>query len=142
VSERQAERSLTLGPNAELVREAFERWNAGDKESLLDNIDPAVEIHVASAEAFGREPYRGHDGYREWLATMADSFDHWEVRPTVFHERGDTVVLLGTMHLRGRLSGVQLDQETGWLVRLRGDKMWYFQAFLNHKEALDAGGIS
>jgi ketosteroid isomerase-like protein len=142
MSERQPERSVTLGPNAELVRQAFERWNTEDRESLLETIDPGVEIHAASAAAFGREPYRGHDGYREWLATMADSFDHWELRPTVFHERGDTVVVLGTMHLRGRMSGVQLDQETGWVVQLREEKMWRFQAFLNHKEALDAGGIS
>jgi ketosteroid isomerase-like protein len=133
---------LTLGPNGELVRNAFERWNAGDKEALLDEIDPAAEIHVASAEAFGREPYRGHAGYREWLATMEDSFDHWELRPTVFHEHGDTVVVLGTMHVRGRISGVVLDQETGWIVRIRDGRMWYFQAFLNHEEALDAGGIS
>jgi ketosteroid isomerase-like protein len=51
-------------------------------------------------------------------------------------------VALGHMHLRGRGSGVELDQETGWLVEVHDGKMTRFQAFLSHEEARAAGGIS
>jgi ketosteroid isomerase-like protein len=51
-------------------------------------------------------------------------------------------VVLGHMHLRGRGSGVELDQQTGWVVDLRNGKMTRFQAFFSHEEALAAGGIS
>jgi ketosteroid isomerase-like protein len=122
--------------NTEIVREAFDRWNKGDRESLLAQIDPDVEIHVPSSLISGGEPYHGHDGYREWTATMEESFEVWEIRPETFEEHGDTVLVLGSMHLRGRGSGVELDQETGWVVDLRDGKMRRFQAFLGHAEAL------
>jgi uncharacterized protein len=128
--------------NAELVRASFERWNSGDTESLLEQIDPDVEIRVASSQLSGGEPYHGHDGYREWIATMKESFEVWEIHPEVFEEHGDAVLVLGHMHLRGRGSGVELDQETGWIVDVRDGRMWRFQAFLSHEEARAAGGIS
>jgi ketosteroid isomerase-like protein len=128
--------------NTELVRDAFERWNTGDRESLLELIDPDVEIRVATSQVSGGAPFRGHDGYREWHATMEDAFEVWEIHPKVFREYGDTVLVLGHMHLRGRGSGVELDQETGWVVDTRDGIMWRFQSFLSHADALAALGIS
>jgi uncharacterized protein len=128
--------------NAELVRAAFERWNRREHESLLEQIDPDVEITVATSQLAGGEPYRGHAGYREWTAAMEESFEVWQINPEVFRERGDDVVVLGQMHLRGRGSGVELDQPAGWVVEVRDGKMTRFQAFLSHEEALSAGGIS
>jgi ketosteroid isomerase-like protein len=75
-----------------------------------------------------------------------DSHDGRELRrlihPEVFREHGDEVLVLGRMHLRGRGSGLDLDQETGWLVEVRDRKMTRFQSFLSHEEALSASGIS
>jgi ketosteroid isomerase-like protein len=61
--------------NADLVRDAFERWNRREHESILQDIDPDVVIDVSSAQLAGGEPYRGHEGYRQWTATMEESFD-------------------------------------------------------------------
>jgi ketosteroid isomerase-like protein len=130
------------GSNAALVRDAFERWNNGERESLLELIDPDVEIRVVSAQLTGVDAFHGHDGYREWHATMEESFEVWQIKPDSFQEVDDRVLALGRMHLRGRGSGVELDQETGWLVDVRDGKMTRFQAFLSHEEALAAGGIS
>jgi ketosteroid isomerase-like protein len=123
--------------NADLVRDAFERWNAGDRESLIETIDPGIEIRAASSQLSGGEPYHGHDGYREWIAAMEESFEVWKIYPEVFEEHGDTVLVLGRMHLRGRGSGVELDQETGWTVQVHEGRMTRFQAFLSHAETRD-----
>jgi ketosteroid isomerase-like protein len=131
-----------MGRNAALVRDSFERWNTGDKESLLDDIHPDVEIRVISAQLSGTGAFHGHDGYREWTATMEESFEEWQILPESFREQGDTVVVLGRMRLRGRGSGIELDQETGWVIDVRDGKMTRLQAFLSHEEALAAGGIS
>jgi ketosteroid isomerase-like protein len=128
--------------NADLVRDAFERWNRREHDLVLREIDPDVEIYVVSAQLLGGGPFRGHDGYREWTAAMEESFDFWQIQPETFREHGDTVVVLGRMHLRGRGSGVELDQETGWVIHVRDGKMIRFQSFLSHEEALAAGGIS
>ncbi len=128
--------------NANLVRDAFERWNSRDHESLLEQIDPDVEIVVSSSQITGGKPYRGHEGYWQWITTMEESFDVWQIYPEEFREHGDVVLVLGHMHVRGRGSGVELDQETGWIVDVRDGKMRRFQAFLSHEEALSACGIS
>jgi ketosteroid isomerase-like protein len=128
--------------NADLVREAFERWNHDDHEWVLERVDSDVVIQVASAQISGGEPYRGHDGYLQWIATMRESFEVWQIAPDSFREHGDNVIVLGSMHLRGRGSGLELDQQTGWIVEIHDGKMTRFQAFLSHEEALAAGGIS
>jgi ketosteroid isomerase-like protein len=124
--------------NADLIRDGWARWNTGDRESLLELIAPDVEIRVASSQVSGGEPYHGHDGYRQWVATLEEAFEVWEIHPETFREHGDAVLVLGYMHLRGRGSGLELDQETGWIVDVRDGLMCRLQAFLSHAEALAA----
>jgi ketosteroid isomerase-like protein len=120
---------------ADLVRVAFEEWNRGEREEFLERVDPDVEIKVASSEVSGGAPYRGHEGYREWVRTMEESFETWELHPETYGEREDAVLVLGRMYLRGRASGVELDQETGWIVDVRGNIMVRLRSFLSHAEA-------
>ena len=125
--------------NSEIVRDAFDWWNE-DRESFIEIVDPDAEISVASSEVTGGRPFRGHEGYRRWIATMEESFEVWELCPQSFDERGDTVLVLGTMCLRGRGSGLELDQETGWLVDVRDGKLLHLRSYLSHAEARDAFG--
>ena len=129
--------------NSELVREAFAEWNTGDREAFLRFVHPEVEINVVSSEVTGGTPFLGYEGYRAWVATMEESFEVWELHPETFEERGDAVVVLGRMHLRGRGSGVELDQEIGWIVDVRDGRMLRLRTFLKHDEALTAAdGLS
>jgi ketosteroid isomerase-like protein len=133
---------LTLGPNAEATRQAFERWNAGDRTPPVDQMDPEIEIHTPIGVAFKGEPFRGHEGAREWLANLDENFDQWELRPEEFREEGDTVLVLGSIHTRGRGSGVVLDQEVGWVLRFRAGRVVRLQTYLDRDEALAASGLS
>ena len=130
---------MTLGPNAEWVRQAFERWNAGDRTAPLERIDPDAEIHPAIGGALQSEPYRGHEGMRAWLDAVDENFETWMLIPEEWHERGDTLVLLGKIHARGRGSGIELDQKIGWVARFRAGKLVYLRTYLDHEEALQAG---
>jgi ketosteroid isomerase-like protein len=121
--------------NADLVREAFEEWNTGERETFLDRLDPEVEINVISLQVTGGAPYRGYDGYRQWIEAMEESFEVWELHPQTFDEHDDSILVLGKMHLRGRGSGVELDQETGWIVDVRAGRMWRLRTFTSHDEA-------
>jgi ketosteroid isomerase-like protein len=123
--------------NAEIVRDAFERWNA-DRQGFIQIVDPEVEISVASSEVTGGVPFRGHEGYRRWIATMEESFEVWELCPQSFEARGDTVLVLGSMCVRGRGSGLELDQETGWLVDVKSGNLHRLRSYLSHAEAREA----
>ena len=128
--------------NAELVREAFEEWNTGQRETFMDRLDPEVEINVISLQVTGGAPYRGYDGYRQWIAAMEESFEVWQLHPRTFEEHDDSILVLGSMHLRGRGSGVELDQETGWIVDVRDGRMWRLRTFTTHDEARDVFELS
>jgi ketosteroid isomerase-like protein len=121
--------------NAELVEEAFAEWNTGEREAFLARVAPDVEINVMSLQVTGGEPYRGHEGYWEWVRTMEESFETWQLRPGSFEESGDKVLVLGTMRLRGRSSGVELDQETGWIIDVHEGIMRRLRTFPTHEQA-------
>jgi ketosteroid isomerase-like protein len=122
------------------MRSAFERWNTGERESLLPEIDPEVELRMASSVLSGQDAYRGHDGYREWIATMEDSFEFWELYPKDFHEEGDRMLVLGSSRLRGRGSGVELNEEMGWVIEFRDHRLLRMEAFRGHALAKQAFG--
>jgi ketosteroid isomerase-like protein len=84
--------------NVERIRRAFERWNAGDREPPLDDFDPDIEIKTTIGDAFRGEPFRGHEGAREWLAGLDENFERWDLIADEFHDQGDAVVVLG--HVR------------------------------------------
>lgn len=120
--------------NAEIVRRAFERWNT-DRDTFIEIVHPEVEISVASTAVTGGVPFRGHDGFRRWVATMEESFEVWELCPQTFEERGESVLVLGSMCVRGRGSGLELDQEVGWIVDLRNGKLLRLRSFMSHDVA-------
>ena len=99
----------TLGDNAVRVQQAIGRWNSGDRTAPLDLIHPDVEIRTGISEAFQGEPFRGHEGTRQWLAALDENFETWRIEMDEFIEKGDVVVVLGSVHWRGRGSGVELD---------------------------------
>jgi ketosteroid isomerase-like protein len=132
---------LALGPNAQWVQEAFERWNAGDRTAPLERIDPDVEIHSVIGGALQSEPYRGHEGVRAWLAGVDENFETWELITDQWHERGETLVVLGRIHARGRGSGIELDQPIAWVADFRDGLLIRLRTFLDHEEALRAGAL-
>ena len=125
----------------ERVREAFDRWNSGDREVDLETIDPEVELHGPLASTQGA-PYRGHEGVRQWLADIDGQFGVWELRVDQWRELEDGRVFgLGSIHARGRGSGVELDQPMAWLFAFRDGKVIRYEAFYDPAEGLRAAGL-
>jgi len=53
----------------------------------------------------------------------------------------DRVVALGRVRLRGKGSGVGVDQPHGWLVEFKDGKVFRFRHFARPQEALEAAGL-
>jgi ketosteroid isomerase-like protein len=129
-------------PNVQTIKRALERWSAGDRTPLLDDIHPEVEIHSAIASAFKGEPYRGYDGAREWLAGLDENFERWDLEVDEIRERGQVAAVLGAIHARGRGSGLELDLPTTLVVEFRDRKVIRLRIFQDRDEALAAAGLS
>jgi ketosteroid isomerase-like protein len=133
---------VTEGPNAARIHAAITRWNGGDRSVPLDEIHPDVEIQTGIGDAFQGEPFRGHAGARQWLASLDENFETWEVIMDEVREQGDTVLVLGSVHARGRGSGIELMQDVGWIYEFEDGRMIRLQTYYDRAQAVAASGLS
>jgi ketosteroid isomerase-like protein len=127
--------------NLRLAKRFFELWNAGVREIDEDLTDPEIELHTPISSTRGT-PYRGYDGVRQWLSDIGDQFEQWSGNVDEFLDLGDGRVLcLGQLHLRGRGSGVEFDQEMAWLLTLRDGRYLRYEVFTGHEEGRRAAGL-
>ena len=73
--------------NVEIVRRSLERWNDGDLEKIIEQVDPEIEWRT-SALYPGVDPvYHGHEGFRQvWR-------DFHEIWQTLTMELRDVVAV-------------------------------------------------
>ena len=94
--------------NVAVVRAAYDAWNRGDLESVLDSLHPDVEWEENPDVYPGLDPvYRGHTGF---LKRQRDAFDAWEwfkVEDQEFIDAGDDVVVFLRAKAKGRHSGLR-----------------------------------
>jgi ketosteroid isomerase-like protein len=127
--------------NLRLIQEAFERWNSGDRKVDLGTIDPEVELHTPLGSTRGA-PYRGHEGFAQWIADIDDQFEDWEVKVREWRHLDDGRLLgLGEIHARGRGSGLELNQPLAWLFAFRDGKVVRYDAFYDEAEGLRVAGL-
>ena len=127
--------------NVEIVRRAFEVLNRRDTEAALPYIDPEVELHSAIIGGAEGNTYRGHEGFRRWMAESDASFAELRGEVEEWRDLGDDVLQIGRVHARGRESGVEIDSPMAWLVTLRGGRIVHARGYLDPQEALEAAGL-
>lgn len=129
--------------NLEAVRQAFDAFNRGDIEGVVEICDPAVEW-FPPAELPGVSAYHGHPGVRQAAADMLDVFGDLRAEPERLIEAGDRVVVLFLWHGHGKGSGVSLDLfgEQATVFTMRNRKATRVQWYVDRSEALEAAGPS
>lgn len=131
------------GENLEIATQMFAWWNLGDHEFMEEAvIDPEIEIHTPLSSTKGT-PYRGRNGARQWISDIDEQFEEWYSRPDEWNDLPDgRVLVLGDLHMRGRESGIELDQPMGWLLTFRDGMLTRYEVFIDHDEARRAAGVS
>jgi ketosteroid isomerase-like protein len=127
--------------NVELVRrfvEAIPRDVKDDVEELLSYIDPEGELYSAIVGGAEGNIYRGHEGFRRWVADSFESFEEVRNEWTEFRDLGNRVLALGHVKARGRGSGMELDSPMGWVFTVGRGKVVKAEGFLSRVEALEA----
>ena len=124
-------------PAETIVRALFAAFAARDADAALPLLDPAVEFWPqATGERSGRtEPYRGHDGFRAYLADVERVWDAFEVEPADWRVAGGGVVCFG--EARGRARGDDVTQRLPviWVFRLRDGRVAYCRVARTAAEA-------
>jgi ketosteroid isomerase-like protein len=128
--------------NVRLVRRAFALVTIpGDPEAMIAASHPDFEMHLVGVAG---EPvyYAGASGIREFFRDVAESWESFRFKATDLHDLGDRVLVLGHVRGCGRLSGVEVDDRWAWIVELREGRAASLRGFLDHREALEAAGLS
>jgi ketosteroid isomerase-like protein len=111
----------------ELIRDVWDRWNAGLREFDLEILDPEVEIH----SGLTGQVFKGATGVRDWTAEIDEQFEAWNISADeIDRQSADRLVVRGAIRARGRQSGIDLDQPVTWTVDLRDGRILRLINFL------------
>lgn len=86
-------------------------------------------------------PFHGHEGILEREQTFQQEWQRWEAVPATVLDLGDRVVVLGTVSLTGKVSGLEFEREVAQLVTFRGGLVARDQIFLAWDKGLRAAGL-
>ncbi len=123
------------------VRGFAEAINRFDQDAAVAFCDS--EIEFLSVLAVGGEPYRGHDGIRQYFEDIESAWDEWRVEVDRVQEGSDgRVAIVMTMHWRGKESGTGYCDCTGHVWTLRNGKLLRNEPHRVSENALRALSLS
>jgi ketosteroid isomerase-like protein len=124
--------------HVELAKEGLEAFNRRDVEGMLATLDPEVELVPLRAILQG-ERYRGYEQFKSYLTGLAEDWDEFTVAPDEFRELdSERVLILGTIHARGRGSGVEVNYPAAWITTVRGGKVVRMHFYNDEAHAIES----
>ena len=116
------------GENAETFRELTDAMARGDVEALVARTHPEAEAETLRSAVQGT--FRGHEGTREFMRDNEENFDVFEPKYGDVEELPDgRVIAIGTLHFRGRGSGVETEVPVAAVVEFRDGLMYRFKDY-------------
>ena len=126
--------------NVEMIRKAFEAWNAGDMDAVRDVYDPDV-IMRAPPDWPEPGPFIGRDAVIQQFIQAREAFSRDSVQVVSdFRTAGDRVIVRTDWHGTG--TGPQSDIEWTIVFTIRNGRVFQVEYFWDHSDALRAAGLS
>jgi ketosteroid isomerase-like protein len=117
-----------------VVKAVFAAFAERDLEGVLDLTDPEIEFTAVTADLAGRtEPYRGHEGIREYFRDVALVWEDIRLTPREFREVGDSILVTGRVTARSPSRIVE--GSTGWVFRVRNGRVVYGRVYASAGDA-------
>jgi ketosteroid isomerase-like protein len=127
--------------NVDTVHRIAAALGRRDLDFYLEISDPAIEWHPSISVIAEGGAYHGHDGIRQYMRDVNETFESFEATMDRVLDVGDLVLGVGRLHYRGRASGVEAHAEMGWVFRFRQGKLVYLRAFGNPEQILARVGL-
>jgi len=126
--------------NVEVVRQIYAVW--GEEGSPIPSglLDPEIEW-VNPPEAVEPGTRHGIDAFAAAAESVSDTFDGVGVDIDELLDAGNRVVVVATLHGRGRGSGADVERRQGYVWTIRDGKAIRFEWFNSADDALIAAGV-
>jgi ketosteroid isomerase-like protein len=117
-----------------VVKAVFAAFAERDFDRVLDLVDPEFEFTTVTSDYAGRtEPYRGHEGMREYFRDVSRIWDDLRLHPREFREVADSILVTGRVTARSPSRIV--DGSTGWVFRVRDRRVVYGRVYASASDA-------
>ena len=128
--------------NVEIVRRFVQALVSGrDWQPVLAGLDDDVEIGDLDI-SLDTQRYRGHDGFRKWIADWSDSWASWRIQDVEVRPAGeDRLIALFVMFVKGQGSGIDLSRHDALVCTLRAGKIAKLVYYNDQQQALKAAGL-
>jgi ketosteroid isomerase-like protein len=127
--------------NVEAARRILDALSRREVDELLNLSRPDARWRSFFAAFLEGGEYQGHDGLRQYMRDLREAFEYLRADVRDLLDAGDLVVGLGTIHYRGRGSGVETESAAGWVFRFAEGKLLQFRAFRDPEQALERVGL-
>jgi ketosteroid isomerase-like protein len=126
-----------IATDIEVVKAAFAAFAARDLEAVLALAAPDIEFSAVTGEHAGRtDPYRGHEGLRQYFRDVASVWEELRLTPREFRSHGDLILVTGKVAARSRTRTVS--GSTGWIWRVHDGKVTYVRVYASAADAIAA----
>jgi ketosteroid isomerase-like protein len=123
------------GSDIDVVKAVFRAFAERDVAGVLAHAHAEIVFSPVTADYAGRtEPYRGHDGIRQYFRDVSAVWDDLSLTPTDFRQLDHTILVTGKVSARSHARIVS--GSTGWIWRLRSGKVVYGRIYPSAAEAL------
>ncbi len=126
--------------NVEALRAVYRRWRHGDFWTP-EVFDADVEV-VFAADTPDAATYHGLAGAEESARLWLSAWDTLRIDAEKLIDLGERVLVLFTMHGRGKDSGVEIEAKYAHLWTMQAGKATRFEGYFDWDEALEAVGLS
>jgi ketosteroid isomerase-like protein len=128
---------LVVRSDMDVIKAVYEAFTERDVEGVIAYLDDDVEFSAVTGDHAGRtEPYRGHDGVRQYFRDLAEVWDELRVVPSEYRQDGDTVLVTGRVTARSPARIVA--GSTGWIWRLRDGLVVYVRVYPSAADGMAA----
>jgi ketosteroid isomerase-like protein len=123
------------------VRGFADAINRGDLEAAIALCDPDIEF--LSVLAVSGRAYKGHAGVRQYFDDVSSVWEEWRVEVHRVATAPDgRVVIVMTMHWRGKESGTALAEQTAHIWTVENGRLKRNEPYREPAEALRAVGLA
>jgi len=127
--------------NVELVRESFERVEAGDSQSWRNVFASDVIWDTSASQVPDAGFYHGHEGMEHFMVAWLGAWQDPVVEHLELIDAGDSVVAVFHWSGRGKTSGVAANATFFGVYEVSGDQIVRYRQFDTRAEALQAAGL-
>jgi ketosteroid isomerase-like protein len=131
-----AEPTARQRENMALAQRGLQLYVGRDIEGLLALWH--ADMVVTAPEFMNAGPFRGHDGYMEWISRWNEAWESFDFDVRRIDPVGDNHVVMSILVTgRGAGSGVEVEQMSFWVVEIRDKLGRYLEVLLSEDEAFD-----